>query len=207
VKRQTLVNVAIAALLGTGLALVFTRPWRSPPTASARVGQGGAVGQQVSASAANGNVAAAVTSPFAIDPAKQEPILSQFTSKDPFYDNTLGTAAATATPSSTVLVRPTLTLMLSGLADGVLPLGKTLTATGIVTSASLAAGIVTLTVQREQNGKWLAVTALVGAISTSGTYGGTFMPVRYGTYRIKTTLAATATNTAATTMWLPFEVK
>ena len=58
-------------------------------------------------------------------------------------------------------------------------------------------GTVTLTVQREQSGTWLPAARLVCALGKNGTYADTFKPSRRGTYRIATTIAATATHAAA----------
>jgi hypothetical protein len=97
-------------------------------------------------------------------------------------------------------------LKLSGLSGTALTFGKTLTATGSVTPANLG-GAVILTVQREVNGKWLAVTSAARTLTASGTYSWTYKPARKGTYRIKTTIAATAAHAAATTMWTVFTVR
>jgi hypothetical protein len=107
----------------------------------------------------------------------------------------------------TVLVKPTLTLKLSGLTSGVvLRLGKIVTASGKVTPTNLG-GKLTLTVQREQSGHWYAVTSVLRSLTTTGTYSWTYKPSRRAIYRIKATIAKTATHTAATTNWLGFTVK
>lgn len=114
-----------------------------------------------------------------------------------------GTASSVTT--FTVLVKPTLTLKLSGLTSGALTLGKALTATATVTPADLG-GAVTLTVQREQSGKWLTVSSLTHTFTASGTYSATIKPASVATYRIKATIAQTVSHTAATTMWQTFTV-
>ncbi|MGO8683096.1 MAG: cadherin-like beta sandwich domain-containing protein, partial [Thermoleophilia bacterium] len=118
------------------------------------------------------------------------------------------TSGGTATSAArfTVLIKPTLTLKLSGLTSGAMKLGKLLTASGKVTPTNLS-GKVTLTVQREQSGHWLAVTSLTRTISTSGAYSWAYKPTRRASYRIKTTIAKTTAHTAATTMWLTFVLK
>jgi hypothetical protein len=119
-----------------------------------------------------------------------------------------GTILATtdgAWPSATLTSK--LTLKLSGLTSGAIKFGKSVTATGAVKPTSLAGGKVTLTVQREQGGKWLKVTSMARTIRTSGAYSGTYKPARKSTYRMKTTIAETATHTAATTTWLTFKVR
>lgn len=113
-------------------------------------------------------------------------------------------AAAATAPLAPIPVK--LTLKVIGVSSGVLPLGNTVAATGTVTPASLVNEKATLTVQREVGGKWLAVTSQASTLSTSGTYSGTFRPATQGTYRLKTAIAATATHTAATTMWQTVQV-
>lgn len=100
-----------------------------------------------------------------------------------------------------------MTLKLSGLAGGVLRLGKRLTATGQVTPTSLAGGAVTLTVQRQGSGTWHRVSTALRTISPSGAYSWTYKPAKRGTYRLQATIAKTATNAAATTKWSSFKVK
>ena len=109
------------------------------------------------------------------------------------------------TVTRAALITPTLTLTLSGLKSGVLKLGKSVTAQGTVTPTSLAGGVVTLTVQRKQNGTWHRVASLAQTITASGTYSGTYKPAKPGSYRIKATMAQTVTNTTATTGWLTFK--
>jgi hypothetical protein len=104
-----------------------------------------------------------------------------------------------------VIIKPVLTLKLSGLASGTLEPGKNVTINGTVIPTSLS-GAVTLTVQREQSGHWLAVTTVMRSLSTTGAYGWVYKPVQRATYRIKTTVAETTTHTAAMTMWQTFTV-
>jgi hypothetical protein len=113
---------------------------------------------------------------------------------------------ATSTARFTVIIRPILTLKLNGLTSGTMRLGKVLTATGKVAPTNLG-GKVTLTVQREQSGHWLAVTSVSRTISTTGTYSWPYKPSKRAIYRIKTTIATVSTHTAATTAWLAFKVK
>ncbi|MGO8683222.1 MAG: CAP domain-containing protein [Thermoleophilia bacterium] len=113
---------------------------------------------------------------------------------------------AVSVPFATASVKPTLALKFTGLSSGVLSLGKSLTASGAVLPSNLG-GSVTLTLQREQSGKWLAVTAFTRTLSVSGSYSASYRPSGLGTYRLKTTIAATASHTAATTMWHTFTVK
>ena len=102
---------------------------------------------------------------------------------------------------------PTITLKLHGLASGVLKLGEHVTAKGTVKPTVLAVGNVRLIVQRKQGGKWVRVTRMARATGASGAYRATYKPARKGSYRMRATVAKTATNAAATTMWLIFKVK
>ena len=114
---------------------------------------------------------------------------------------------ATSATNFTVLVTPKLTLKLSGLTHGVLKLGKRLTAKGTVKPKSLAGSKVTLTVQRKQGGKWRKVRSTVRRIAAGGAYGWKYKPVKKGSYRLRATIAKTATRTAARTTWRTFKVK
>jgi hypothetical protein len=113
---------------------------------------------------------------------------------------------ATSPASFTVVVKPAVTLKLGGLSNTTLRLGRWFIAAGTLRPASLSGSKVLLTVQQEKNGKWLAVTSAARA-TIAGIYNWTYRPARRGTYRVKTTIAATATHSAATTMWATFIVK
>jgi hypothetical protein len=104
------------------------------------------------------------------------------------------------------LLIPKLTLKLSGPKHGVLKLGKRLMAKG-TTSTSLAGSKVTLTVQRKHDRKWRKVTSKVRTISAKGVYSSRYRPTRKGSYRIRATIAKTATHAAAATKWRKFKVK
>ena len=105
------------------------------------------------------------------------------------------------------LITPTLTLKLSGLKSGALKLGKRLTAKGTVTPSSLAGEKVTVTVQRKADGKWRKVRTTTATVDASGSYSCTCKPAKTGRYRIRATIAKTATNTAGATAWKTFRVK
>ena len=61
--------------------------------------------------------------------------------------------------------------------------------------------------QRKQGGKWRKAKSLTRTIAASGTYSGKYKLAKKGSYRIRATIAKTATNTAAATKWLRFKVK
>ena len=107
----------------------------------------------------------------------------------------------------TVLVTPKLTLRLGGLKSGILKLGKRVTAKGSVVPTSLADGKVTLTVQNKLGGKWRKVTSKTRTISASGAYNWKYKPAKKANYRMRATMAAATTHTAAKTPWRAFKVK
>ena len=119
---------------------------------------------------------------------------------------TLG-GVATSAASFTVTVTSQLTLKLSGLTSDTLRLGKRVTVKGTLMPVSLAGSTVTLTVQRESDGKWRKVTSMPRSIGSSGAYGWSYRPAKKGICRIRATIAKTAANTAAVTAWKTFKVK
>ncbi len=122
---------------------------------------------------------------------------------------TITTPGGTATSAAgfTVVVAPKLTLKLSGLTDGALKLGKSLTAKGTMTPTGLAGCKVTLAVQRKQDGKWLKVKSMARTMNASCCCRWTYKPAKKDSYRVQATIAKTAANTAATTPWRMFKVK
>jgi photosystem II stability/assembly factor-like uncharacterized protein len=121
-----------------------------------------------------------------------------------------GTIVATTTggwSGATPALTAKLTLKLSGLKHGALKRGKRLTAKGSVTPSSLAGSKVTLTVQRKVGSKWRKAKTMTATIATSGTYRCTYKPTKKGGYRLRATIAKTATHTAASTPWRTFRVK
>ena len=100
-----------------------------------------------------------------------------------------------------------MTLKLSGLSSGAVTLGKIVTATGAVTPTNLAGSRVTLSVQLKKDATWVRAKTTSASISPKGRYSWKYMPAEKGAYRMRTTIAKTATHTAATTKWLTFTVK
>ena len=119
----------------------------------------------------------------------------------------VGDDGAIVSTSNGGVFTPQLTLKLSGLTSGALKLGKHLTAKGSVTPTSLAGTKVTLTVQRKQGGKWRKVKSLACTIGAKGAYSDTYKPAKKGRYRVRATIAKTATHTAARTKWRTFKVE
>jgi hypothetical protein len=99
------------------------------------------------------------------------------------------------------------TLKLVGLKSGVLPLGKSLTATGKVTPLSLAGEKVTLTAQTKRNGAWVKAKTGSATIECTGAYSWKYKPAKKGAYRMRAAITKTADHTAAATRWLGFTVK
>jgi len=119
------------------------------------------------------------------------------------------TPAGTGTSASsfTIVVRPKVTLKLSGLTSGTMKLGKRVTATGKVTPTRLAGNKLKLTVQKKRTSKWVTVKSMARTISASGAYSWKHKPVKRGAYRMRATIAKSATHTAAKTKWRTFKVK
>ena len=104
-NRRTLTYVAIALIVGAALALAVALARSDAPAASSgpaavqTQAQGGVLGDTAGAGA------------FAsADPARQEPLLDQFTAKDPFVPLTVATPApnATSSPSPSPTPNPSL---------------------------------------------------------------------------------------------------
>jgi hypothetical protein len=108
---------------------------------------------------------------------------------------TVLTAAVVAQPG----VAPA--LHLRGLKGGCLKLGQSVSVTG--SAAGLAGRMVVLSAQRQAGSDWLAC----GTSSASGSIAWTFRPAKAGTYRVRATIAGTATTAAASTKWVAFKVR
>lgn len=105
-----------------------------------------------------------------------------------------------------VVVTPKVTLKLSGLRGGALRLGKYVTAKGVVTPSVLAGGKIKLQVQRWVR-KWVTVKTMLRAIGAKGGYSGWYKGGKKGSYRLRVTIAKSATHTSAATTWHTFKVK
>jgi hypothetical protein len=116
-------------------------------------------------------------------------------------------ASFTVTAPPPPVFTPTVTLKLTGLTNGAVKLGKSMTAKGKVTPTSLAGSKVTLTVQRKHGTKWLKLKSTGRTISATGSYSWKYEPARKGAYRIKATIAKTAEHLAAGTTWRTFRVR
>ena len=86
-------------------------------------------------------------------------------------------------------------------------LGRRVTAKGKVTPTSLAGSKVKLTVQRKRGARWVTLKSVKRTIGATGAYSWKYKPAKRGAYRMKATLAKTATHTAAKSKWRSFKVK
>lgn len=105
-------------------------------------------------------------------------------------------------------LKSTLSLALVGPKSGILRLGKTAAAKGILKPARAVKPLVTF--QRFVGGKWVKVLAKRAATinATTGAYSGpAYKPTKRGKYRAQATIAATALYTAAKSPWRAFTVK
>ena len=100
---------------------------------------------------------------------------------------------------------PKATLALSGLNNGVVKLGRSVTAKGKVTPTSLAGSQVKITVQKKSSGKWMKVKSVMRTIRANGAYSWNYKPAKSGTYRMRTTIAKTSTHASAATKWRGFK--
>ena len=92
----------IFAVLGIGIAFVSA-------CGSQASSSSGAAGDPQAAVVSTGSTAGASTAdPIVTDPAKEEPLLDKFTSKDPFFDNNISTpsVASSASPSASPSATP-----------------------------------------------------------------------------------------------------
>ncbi|GEM_PF-2249397 len=99
------------------------------------------------------------------------------------------------------------TMTLSGLRRGVLKFRKKFTAKGKVASANLSATKAKLTLQRKRGKKWVKVKIVSRTLTSTNAYSWKYKPSKKGTYRIRATVAMTATNKAGATKWRTFKVR
>ena len=105
--------------------------------------------------------------------------------------------------SFTVVTVAKLTLKVAPLSA---PLGRTVRASGTLSPLSLAGSRVKLTVQRKSGLSWVTVKTVWPTTKATGVYGWSYGPAKRGAYRVRTSIAASATHTAAATKWVAFRV-
>jgi photosystem II stability/assembly factor-like uncharacterized protein len=109
--------------------------------------------------------------------------------------------------ASFVAPTPAITLKLSGLAGGTLKLGRRVTAKGVVTPGSLVGAKVKLSLQKKRANQWITIKTARRTIGAGGAYHWMYRPAQRSYYRLRATIAKTATHTAAATTWRVFKVK
>jgi hypothetical protein len=117
------------------------------------------------------------------------------------------TPIPTPTPVPIPTPEPTLTFKLRGPKSGFIRLGSSATATGTVAPASLAGGKVTLTLQKKRGTQWVKVKSVDRLIGPGGAYRWRYTPSKRCVFRMRATIARTATHAAAATKWLAFRVR
>jgi len=87
-------------------------------------------------------------------------------------------------------------------------LSKKVKATGAVTPVGKLVGKkVSLTAQRKVGTKWVKVKAATATVNATNAYAWTYKPAKKGTYRMRTTIKATATYKGSRSLWKSFKVK
>ncbi len=105
-----------------------------------------------------------------------------------------------------VLLTPKLTLTIAGLSHGILRLGRHVGVEVVAKPTALAGSAVAVQVQRLVR-HWVAARTVHCTVRSSGTLSWSYKPARKGTYRVRVSIAKTATRSAATTTWHTFKVK
>jgi hypothetical protein len=117
-----------------------------------------------------------------------------------------GKIAATFAVDSVTPTKCIATIALTGLKSGVLKLHKAVIIKGVVTPAH--SGNATVTIQRKAGSKWVVAKTIARPMkAATGAYSCSYKPTKAGTYRVKTSVTATALYTAATTAYKTFKVK
>ena len=114
---------------------------------------------------------------------------------------------AVSASSFTVLATTArLSLAVSGLAHGQLRLGGQLVVKATLSPANLAGCRVTVVLQRKRSGEWRTLTSSVRSTNSLGRCNVSYKPGGRGTYRVRVSIGATSTNTAAATAWRAFTI-
>ena len=116
----------------------------------------------------------------------------------------LPTATPTPTPPATVVA----TTVTAKVAPTAIRLGKTIKTTGAVTPiATLAGQKVALRVDLKKGTKWVKAKTATATVTAAGAYSWKYKPLKKGTFRVKASVAATATYKASKTAYKTFKVK
>jgi hypothetical protein len=118
-----------------------------------------------------------------------------------------GYASPTPTPTPTATV--VATTVTAKVAPTTIRLGKSVKTTGAVTPVATLAGkkVVALRVDFKKGTKWVKAKTASATVTTLGAYSWKYKPLKKGTFRVKASIAATATYKASKTAYKTFKVK
>jgi hypothetical protein len=125
---------------------------------------------------------------------------------------TAGGCHVSSTPTPTPTPTPTATAVATTVTAKAAPttirLGKTVKTTGAVTPvATLAGKKVALRVDFKKGTKWVKAKTASATVTATGTYSWKYKPLKKGTFRVKASIATTATYKASKTAYKTFKVK
>jgi hypothetical protein len=121
---------------------------------------------------------------------------------------TVTTPGGTATSQSGFTLIPRATAALTfKVQPAIVGLGGSVKGSGLLTPVSLGGDPVKLSVQRRSGGAWASVKTVTATTKATGAYAWTYKPRRRGSYRIRASVVATLSHTAAQTPWRAFAVK
>jgi hypothetical protein len=101
VTRRIAIVLAVVVVLGSGFAFVSGCGSQAASSNSTTGDPQAAVGNTGSATGAS------TADSLVLDPAKEEPVLDKFTSKDPFFDNNISTPSVKSSATSSASPSPT----------------------------------------------------------------------------------------------------
>jgi hypothetical protein len=118
------------------------------------------------------------------------------------------TATPTPTPTATPPATVVATTVTAKVAPTAIRLGKTVKTTGAVTPiATLAGKKVALRVDFKKGTKWVKAKTATATVTAAGAFSWKYKPLKKGTFRVKASVAATATYKASKTAYKTFKVK
>ena len=114
----------------------------------------------------------------------------------------------TPTPTPTPTATKVATTVTAKVAPTTIRLGKTVKTTGVVTPvATLAGKKVALRVDIKKGTKWVKTKVVSRTVTTTGAYSWKYKPLKRGAFRVKASIAATATYKSSKTAYKLFKVK
>ena len=146
----------------------------------------------------------------------EETVAAAGTAAGPALRIPVGTESRSARGARTVLnagvyryvvVAPKAKLRLSGLRAGKLRLKRRVTVKATVTPAALAGDKLTVQVQRRKGRHWVKATTTARTIASGGRVAWKYRPSKRGAWRVRLTMAKTATHAATQTRWRSFKVR